>query len=145
MRLLVYKSLRYFRTYGRNSRSAVIAGAGSLGQHLAKSLMDLPWLGIRFLGFFDDHKLGEKISLPGEPHVHPVMGDLEGMVTFVRNYQVNMVYLALPLRAQAGCGDLLKSLRPRPPRFTSPPTCLSFPCSRPVSPTCGSFPSSRSG
>ena len=42
MRLLVYKSLRYFRTYGRNSRSAVIAGAGSLGQHLAKSLMDLP-------------------------------------------------------------------------------------------------------
>ena len=111
MRLLVYKSLKYFRTYGRNSRSAVIAGAGSLGQHLAKSLMDLPWLGIRFLGFFDDHKLEEKISLPGEPHVHPVMGDLDGMVTFVRNYQVNMVYLALPLRAQARLRGIIEKLQ----------------------------------
>jgi undecaprenyl-phosphate glucose phosphotransferase len=123
----------------------VIAGAGSLGQHLAKSLMDLPWLGIRFLGFFDDHKLEEKTSLPGEPHVHPVMGDLDGMVTFVRNYQVNMVYLALPLRAQARLRGIIEKLQDTTASVYFAPDTFIFSWSSPVSPTCGAFPSSRSG
>ena len=39
------------------------------------------------------------------------MGDLDGMVTFVRNYQVNMVYLALPLRAQARLWGIIEKLQ----------------------------------
>ena len=111
LRLLVYKSLGFWRSYGRNTRTAVIAGAGSLGQHLAKSLMDLPWLGIRFLGFFDDHKLGEKITLAAKPHGHSVLGDLDEMVTFVRDFQVNMVYLVLPMRAQARLRGIIEKLQ----------------------------------
>jgi putative colanic acid biosynthesis UDP-glucose lipid carrier transferase len=111
MSLLVYKSLGFFRTSGRNARTAVIAGAGSLGQHLAKSLKDLPWLGIRFVGFFDDHKLGENLTPAGESAHQPILGDLDEMVAFVRNYQVNMVYLALPLRAQARLREIIEKLQ----------------------------------
>jgi putative colanic acid biosynthesis UDP-glucose lipid carrier transferase len=111
MRLLVYKSLGFLRSYGRNTRTAVIAGAGTLGQHLAKSLMDLPWLGINFLGFFDDQKLGEKITLAGKSDSHPVLGDLEEMATFVRDSQVNLVYLALPMRAQARLREIIEKLQ----------------------------------
>jgi putative colanic acid biosynthesis UDP-glucose lipid carrier transferase len=39
------------------------------------------------------------------------MGDLDGMVTFVRNYQVNMVYLSLPLRAQARLWGIIEKLQ----------------------------------
>jgi putative colanic acid biosynthesis UDP-glucose lipid carrier transferase len=111
MRLLVYKSLGFWRAQGRNTRTAVIAGAGVLGQHLAKSISDLPWLGIRFLGFFDDQQVGKKITPMGEHNDHPVLGDLNDMVAFVQNHQVNMVYLALPLRAQARLREIIEKLQ----------------------------------
>jgi putative colanic acid biosynthesis UDP-glucose lipid carrier transferase len=111
MRLLVYKSLGFLRSYGRNTRTAIIAGAGTLGQHLARSLVDLPWLGIRFLGFFDDQQLEDKITLAGGIGDHPVLGDLDSMVSFAREFQVNIVYLALPLRAQARLRDIIEKLQ----------------------------------
>ncbi len=111
MRLLVYKSLGILRSTGRNTRTAVIAGAGALGRHLARSLEDLPWLGIRLLGFFDDAKAGEKVNLAGGPGDHPVLGDLESMVSFVQYHQVNIVYLALPLRAEARIREIIEKLQ----------------------------------
>jgi putative colanic acid biosynthesis UDP-glucose lipid carrier transferase len=111
MRLLAYKILGVLRSYGSNTRTAVIAGAGTLGQHLARSLLDLRWLGIRFLGFFDDQKVKEKINLDeglGDP---PILGDLESMVSFIRDHQVNIVYLALPLRAEARVRGIIEKLQ----------------------------------
>jgi putative colanic acid biosynthesis UDP-glucose lipid carrier transferase len=111
MRLLVYKSLGFMRSYGRNTRTAVIAGAGALGQHLAGSLVDLPWLGINFLGFFDDQKVKEKVNRAGGPGDLRVLGDLDSMVSFIRDHQVNIVYLALPLRAEARVREIIEKLQ----------------------------------
>jgi putative colanic acid biosysnthesis UDP-glucose lipid carrier transferase len=111
MRLLVYKSLSFLRSYGRNTRTAVIAGVGTLGRHLARNLVDLPWLGIRFLGFFDDLKIEEKVNLAERLGNHPILGDLESMVSFVRDHQVNIVYLALPLRAEALVREIIEKLQ----------------------------------
>jgi putative colanic acid biosynthesis UDP-glucose lipid carrier transferase len=111
MRLLVYKSLGVLRSYGRNTRTAVIAGAGTLGQHLARSLADLPWLGISFLGFFDDQKAEKKVSLAEGLGNYPILGDLESMVSFVRDHQVNIVYLALPLRAEGRVREIIEKLQ----------------------------------
>jgi putative colanic acid biosynthesis UDP-glucose lipid carrier transferase len=111
MRCLVYKSLGVLRSAGRNSRTAVIAGADAMGQHLAKSLLDLPWLGISFLGFFNDHRKGEKITLSGTTDEYPVLGDLGEMVDFVRDHQVNLVYLALPMQAVARLREIIERLQ----------------------------------
>jgi putative colanic acid biosynthesis UDP-glucose lipid carrier transferase len=111
IRLLVYRSLGFMRSYGRNTRTAVIAGAGALGQHLARSLVDLPWLGINFLGFFDDQKVKEKVNRAGGPGDHRVLGDLDSMVSFIRDHQVNIVYLALPLRAEARVREIIGKLQ----------------------------------
>ena len=111
MRLLVYKSLGILRSYGSNTRTAVIAGAGTLGQHLAKSLVDLPWLGIRFLGFFDDHKAREEVNLGGGLGDHPILGGLDSLASFVQFHQVNIVYLALPLRAEARVREIIEKLQ----------------------------------
>jgi len=99
LRLAVYQSLNIFRARGRNFRTAVIAGAGALGQQVARNIVDLPWLGIRLLGFFDDRLVGQKIVLDGDQYGLPVLGNLDEMVAFVQDHQVSMVYLALPLKA----------------------------------------------
>jgi len=111
VRLLVYTVLGLMRSRGWNFRTAVIAGAGAVGRHLACSLIDLPWLGIHFLGFFDDHKTGRKIVLNKNRQEFPLLGNLDDMVSFVQEHQVNIVYLALPMQAQARLREIIEKLQ----------------------------------
>jgi len=102
LRLEVYLGLRWLRQQGRNTRSVVIAGAGELGQRLARNMVDSPWLGMRLFGFFDDSLAGE-VKLPGggKPQKnYPILGSLDQMIPYVQANQVHMVYLTLPLRAE---------------------------------------------
>lgn len=110
LRLQVYLGLRWLRQQGRNSRTVVIAGAGDLGRRLAKNVVDTPWLGMRLLGFFDDRVTGE-ISLPADRRSYPVLGTLDDMIKFVQGNQVNMVYLALPLRAEDRLKEVVECLQ----------------------------------
>ena len=108
LRLQVFWGLRWLRQQGRNSRTVVIAGAGDLGRRLARNVMDTPWLGMRLLGFFDDRVTGE-VHLNHQGY--PVLGTLDDMIGFVKNEQVVMVYLALPLRAEDRLREVVESLR----------------------------------
>jgi putative colanic acid biosysnthesis UDP-glucose lipid carrier transferase len=110
LRLEVYWGLRWLRQQGRNTRSVVIAGAGDLGQRLAKNVVETPWLGMRLLGFFDDQVGGEVRFKPGDVG-YPIMGNLDDMVAFVRENQINMVYLALPLRAEDRLREVVEGLQ----------------------------------
>jgi putative colanic acid biosysnthesis UDP-glucose lipid carrier transferase len=109
-RLLIYAVLHWARTLGLNYRTAVIAGAGDLGKNLAKKVIDTPWLGIRLIGFFDDKLSGEDIELGREYQNVPVVGTLDGMADFVKKKGVDMVYLALPLRAGNRMRQAIKAL-----------------------------------
>jgi putative colanic acid biosynthesis UDP-glucose lipid carrier transferase len=108
LRLKVYYGLRWLRQQGRNTRSVVIAGAGDLGCRLGQNVVDTPWLGMRLLGFFDDRVTGE-IHLDHQSY--PVMGNLNDMIGFVREQKVEMVYLALPLRAEDRLREVTDSLQ----------------------------------
>ncbi len=46
--------LSYFRKHGLNTRSYAILGANPLGLRLKTALSEMPWLGYRFVGFYDD-------------------------------------------------------------------------------------------
>ncbi len=109
IRLEVYWGLRWLRRQGHNTRTAVIAGAGDLGRRLAKNVMETPWLGMRLLGFFDDRVAGEVGVEPDRRF--PVLGNLDDMIDYVRQYQVRMVYLALPLRAEDRLREVVEALQ----------------------------------
>jgi putative colanic acid biosysnthesis UDP-glucose lipid carrier transferase len=109
LRLEVYWGLRWLRQQGRNTRRVVIAGAGDLGLRLAKNVVETPWLGMQLLGFFDDLLTGEVRVKAGD--VYPIMGNLDDMVAFVRENRINMVYLALPLRAEDRLRQVVEGLQ----------------------------------
>ncbi|MFA4903624.1 MAG: undecaprenyl-phosphate glucose phosphotransferase [Desulfobaccales bacterium] len=108
LRLKVYWGLRWLRQQGRNSRTVVIAGAGDLGRRLAKNVVDTPWLGMRLLGFFDD-RVTETIHL--DHHDYPMLGNLDDMIGFVKQQEIVMVYLALPLRAEDRLREVVEALQ----------------------------------
>ncbi len=103
--------LHWARSMGMNSRTVVIAGAGSLGKRLADNVLETPWLGMKLRGFFDDHLVDKEIELqPGKKSI-PVLGNLYDMVNFVQKNKIDMVYLALPLRAENRLRDIVNSLQ----------------------------------
>jgi putative colanic acid biosynthesis UDP-glucose lipid carrier transferase len=108
LRLKVYWGLRWLRQQGRNSRTVVIAGAGDLGRRLAKNVVDTPWLGMRLLGFFDDRVTG---TIHLDHHDYPVLGNLDDMIGFVKQQEIVMVYLALPLRAEDRLREVVEALQ----------------------------------
>jgi putative colanic acid biosynthesis UDP-glucose lipid carrier transferase len=108
LRVQIFWFLRWLRQHGHNNRTVVIAGAGDLGRRLAKNVVDSPWLGMRILGFFDDRVKGE-IHLDHQGY--SVLGTLDDMIGFVKQNQVAMVYLALPLRAEERLRGVVDSLQ----------------------------------
>jgi putative colanic acid biosynthesis UDP-glucose lipid carrier transferase len=111
LRLSFYTCLRWLRTKEFNLRSAVIAGAGDLGQKVATSLTRNPWLGIKLCGFFDDYSIQKVVKLEGLGEEYPNLGNLDAMVDHVKKHKINMVYLALPMRAEARIRQTLESLQ----------------------------------
>jgi putative colanic acid biosynthesis UDP-glucose lipid carrier transferase len=111
IRVLVHHYLRWYRARGHNMRSVVIGGAGDLGAVVAKKITD-PWLGMQLLGFFDDFKMGENVRFSASPTKDfPVLGDLNVMAEFVNEHRVDMVYLALPMRAEERIRQVVDSLK----------------------------------
>ncbi len=111
LRLQVYASLRFARAQGRNFRTVVIAGAGVLGQRLAKNVKDTPWLGMLLKGFFDDFLECKEIQLSPNGKNYPVLGDLNRLAEYVQENKIDMVYIALPLRADKRIREVVKALQ----------------------------------
>ncbi len=111
LRLQVYAALRFARAQGRNSRTVVIAGAGDLGRRLAKNVKDTPWMGMRLLGFFDDFSEDKEIQLYHDGKSYPVLGDLDNMPEYVRENKIDMVYFALPMRAEKRIRKVVDALQ----------------------------------
>ncbi len=102
------KILRHFRSKGKNIRRAVIAGAGELGINLVKEIESIPWAGINVLGFFDDKiKEDEHASVIGKP----IIGDIAALPDYLREHDIDYVYIALPMRAEKKIFSILRDCR----------------------------------
>ncbi|RMH10956.1 MAG: undecaprenyl-phosphate glucose phosphotransferase, partial [Gammaproteobacteria bacterium] len=99
--------MRLLRKHGRNTRTAVIVGAASLGRSLADHIRTSDWMGIRLLGFFDDDERKQGANVDGLP----ILGKCEDVLEQVRKNGVDIVYLALPLRAEARMRSLFDALQ----------------------------------
>jgi putative colanic acid biosynthesis UDP-glucose lipid carrier transferase len=105
--LMMRKILGFLRKRGKNLRYAVIVGAGDLGLRLVRHIKAIPWAGIKVKGFFDDNKsTGSRIN--GNLHV---LGTIAQLPDYLKNNNLDYVYIALPLRAESKIVSILNECR----------------------------------
>jgi len=99
--------LRCLRKNGRNTRTAVIVGAGDLGPKLANRMLEADWMGIQVVGFFDDNPAKSGKNIKGVP----ILGTGNDVHTFVRHENIDNVYLTLPMHAETRMRELFDTLQ----------------------------------
>ena len=88
-------------------RYGVIVGAGDLGLKLASYLQNIPWAGIKIIGFFDD----KKTSCDSSGTNPPILGTIDQLPNYLKKTEVDYVYIALPFRAENKIISLINSCR----------------------------------
>ena len=96
---------RWLATEGLQ-RTAVVAGADELGRRLAGQLRAGPFLGIRFIGYFDDRGCGRT----GNGRSDTVLGTLSDLADYVKTHHVDIIYITLPMVSQPRILRLLDEL-----------------------------------
>jgi putative colanic acid biosysnthesis UDP-glucose lipid carrier transferase len=94
------------RRLGAMKRRVVVVGAGKVGCELATRLCDQPWLG-SVDGFFDDRRVDR---LPRAVRAR-LLGRFSDIAEYSRRNQVHVIYLCLPMSAQARIRAVLDALR----------------------------------
>ena len=106
LRAVIRLALRFARSRGFNQRQVVIAGAGSLGQKIVSRMRSAPWVGLEIVGFFDDNE-----ELKGMEIMDiPIAGTIDDMETFLNENDIDQVWIALPLRAEARMKELMTKI-----------------------------------
>ena len=88
-------------------RTAVIVGANDLGRKLADHLKLDSFLGISFKGFFDDRAV---VRL-GEVEEGAILGRMGKLTEYVKENNVDLIYIALPMASQPRIMQMLDDLR----------------------------------
>jgi putative colanic acid biosynthesis UDP-glucose lipid carrier transferase len=88
-------------------RRAVVAGAGELGIKLARQFEASPFLGIRFVGFFDDRSAYRL----GGVEAQRLLGSMESLPEFAKTNGIDLIYITLPMASQPRILKLLAELR----------------------------------
>jgi len=101
-------ALQEARQRGRNTRSVAIVGVSPMAEHLARTILETPWSGMRIVGFFDDRKPARLHQLAHEVGV--IKGDLDTLVKECTAGRIDLVYVSLPLRAEPRINSLVKRL-----------------------------------
>ena len=100
--------LRELRTRGYNSRAAAIIGMTELGEQLALQMQTAPSLGLQVYGFYDDR--AEERCHPIPESLGTYAGSLSDAVDAARTGEVDLIYIAFPLRAEPRINELLAQL-----------------------------------
>jgi putative colanic acid biosynthesis UDP-glucose lipid carrier transferase len=108
MRAVVRVWLRVIRAQGRNSKRVAILGCTKDAERLATAFDELPFLGLKVQGVFDDRS--EKRRHQAKHPRCKVVGTSRDLVAFCRKGLIDVVYVALPLRAEMRTASILSDL-----------------------------------
>ena len=105
---LVYNDfVRRFMLAPSNARTAVVAGYNEVSLALADRIRADPALGIRIAGFFDDRS-AERLGLPAGKEL---LGGLTELAAYAKSQNIDLIFIALPMRQVQRVVDLLDDLR----------------------------------
>ncbi|MCP4605966.1 MAG: undecaprenyl-phosphate glucose phosphotransferase [Proteobacteria bacterium] len=100
--------LRVLRARGHNSRRAAIVGVCEIGENIAKNIKSKPWIGIEIVGFFDDRHRDRLSSI--DDNLGQIKGNYDDLLEKAHNGEIDIVYIALPLRAESRIVNLINLL-----------------------------------
>jgi putative colanic acid biosynthesis UDP-glucose lipid carrier transferase len=92
--LALHEVKRHLLTAEQNTRTAICAGVTPHSVTLARQLDTHPELGARFVGFFDDRS-PDRLA-PTDPF--DILGGLGELGSYVRAQNVDVIFVALPIR-----------------------------------------------
>jgi len=108
IRILVRVALRVGRHSGRNFRTAAVIGMNEIGHRVADRILFNRWMGVRLLGYFDERALNhERLTVDGPV---PLVGNIELLIEKAKAGEIDIVYVALPMRAEARIKELIERL-----------------------------------
>jgi len=110
VRVVAKSFLIFIRGKGYNQRQAVIAGAGEAGTKIAKHLEENKWMGIKFIGFFDDCVAEGGIIKASAKILGSVLGPVDKCPDFALKKNIDMVFIALPMRYENKINKLIWNL-----------------------------------
>lgn len=100
--------VRWISTKSSLSRGFAVVGINDLGIELARNITRQPELGLRFIGFFDDRPHKRTAELPGE--LNRRLGDSQSLLNQARSGGIQVVFVALPMRAEERIRDIVGKL-----------------------------------
>ena len=107
-RVVIRLGLRLFRRSGRNFRTAAVVGMNEIGHRVADRILFNRWMGVHLLGYFDERAPdSERLTIDGPV---PLIGDIDDLVRMARDGEVDIVYIALPMRAETRIKELIERL-----------------------------------
>jgi putative colanic acid biosynthesis UDP-glucose lipid carrier transferase len=87
--------------------TVVVCGCNEIGSALATQFQINPYLGLSFVGFFDD-RIPARMTQIGD---RPLLGKFAELGDYVRRNRVDRIYLALPMATQPRTVKMLEDLK----------------------------------
>jgi exopolysaccharide biosynthesis polyprenyl glycosylphosphotransferase len=110
IRVAVKLLLTLFRKKGFNQRHAVIVGTGEAGRKMAQYLDENKRMGINLIGFFDDSLAKGEVVKTSPSVLGTVLGSIDECPEFSLTRQIDMAFIALPMRAEGKINELVWGL-----------------------------------
>jgi len=105
-RYILRKVLYKLRENGWNTRATAIVGANEQGVRFAKNLDNARWMGMRFIGFYDDREI-DRIHVGG---IDEIKGNLDELIVQAKSGEIDTIYLTMPLKAESRAQELIARL-----------------------------------
>ncbi len=120
--MLVRIILMEARKRGFNLRHLLIIGSGDLGQMVAEKISLHPEFGMNIVGFLTEHpeKIGSEVS------GSKVLGLYQDVSKIIKKYNIDQLYIALPLHAHDRMGKILENLEEETVDIKVVPDLLKF-------------------
>ncbi len=102
-------TLSVLRKQGFNTRQYAILGANPLGRRLQLALSEMPWLGYKFTGYFDDRSARSERRL-NDNEIGPLTGNFHDLLRKAQHGEIDHIYITLPMCAEKRISSLIQQL-----------------------------------
>lgn len=93
-----------FRKRNKQWRKVAIIGASPLGYQLQNTLLRMPWIGYKFIGYYDDrHRDANREQ--------KIIGSIDDVYKDSENLIIDTIYIALPPKANHRYKNLIEKLK----------------------------------